>query len=321
MDVKIKFVLTIAVTATIITMLFGGFLGYRYAQDLENQFIEASISNANVIAEMISRHLNAASSQNEDALNPNDLPNFILMEGKFYAQVIKESKTVFVSGDDSLIARTPRPSQFSERLELGKRFLPNGTPYIDIVRVLDLNSPQKNTLQNNYVRLGFSMAQISSQITAQFMQIAGVGLMAILLGTLGAYFLASSWFNTSKPSFQNTPARLAPSANHSQMPTEDVYRKIRNIEIDEKSKQVKRAGEIIAISPREFAILCLLASDPGRVFSSQEILRSAWGENNSLTSEDVKKYVYQLRQKLELDPENPQLIVTIRGFGYKISSQ
>ncbi|MBI1741516.1 winged helix-turn-helix transcriptional regulator [Candidatus Acetothermia bacterium] len=320
MGVRAKFVIAVAVTATVIVLLMGGFWGYRYAQDLESRVVTESISNANVVADIVTRYFIIKPTPTLQDLR--DLQNFIPMEDKFYAQVFTEGNLIFVSGDDALVKRTPEPESFSERLWLAKQVKPDGTPYLDIIRVLDLKSPPDQNIHKNYIRLGFSLTQVSNQINLQIAQITLIGLAIIVVMALSAYLLSGVWFKTSPAATVSVPltsTSIAPSLNEAKTPRDGVYLRIREIEIDEKSKQVRRAGQIVAISPREFALLSLLASDPGRVFSSDEILKSAWGDGTYLTAEDVKKYIYQLRQKLELNPENPQLIVTIRGFGYKIS--
>lgn len=90
--------------------------------------------------------------------------------------------------------------------------------------------------------------------------------------------------------------------------------------IDDEAKEVRLAGKVVNLSPKEYDLLKLLASRPGRVFSNAEILQAVWPDRaDEGTSEDVKKYIYFLRGKIEADPENPRLIQTVRGFGYKLS--
>ncbi|MCS7198109.1 MAG: response regulator transcription factor [Candidatus Bipolaricaulota bacterium] len=91
------------------------------------------------------------------------------------------------------------------------------------------------------------------------------------------------------------------------------------LEIDDGLKQVKLKGYTISLSPKEYEILKLLASEPGRVFSHQEIIAAVWQNKPFITSSDVTKYIYLLREKLEEDPQNPKYIMTVRGFGYKLS--
>ena len=92
------------------------------------------------------------------------------------------------------------------------------------------------------------------------------------------------------------------------------------LKIDDEAKVVTVDGSKVDLSPKEYDLLLLLASRPGRVFSTAEILEAVWPERiDEGTSEDVKKYIYFLRRKLERDPENPRLIQTARGFGYRLA--
>ena len=90
------------------------------------------------------------------------------------------------------------------------------------------------------------------------------------------------------------------------------------IEIDERVKSVTVNGMPISLSPKEFYLLALLASDLGRVFTNEEIISELWGDDSRASGADVKQYVYQLRSKIEPDPRSPQWIQNVKGFGYKL---
>jgi DNA-binding response OmpR family regulator len=89
--------------------------------------------------------------------------------------------------------------------------------------------------------------------------------------------------------------------------------------LDNERKEVIVRGQPVALSPREFELLRVLASRPGKVFSSGEILAAVWPDREGAASEDVKKYVHMLRAKIERDPASPKIIVTARGFGYRFA--
>jgi DNA-binding response OmpR family regulator len=96
--------------------------------------------------------------------------------------------------------------------------------------------------------------------------------------------------------------------------------RVGDLEIDDSIKHVKVKGRTVSLSPKEYELLKLLASEPGRVFSHQEIIAAVWQNKPFITSSDVTKYIYLLREKLEDDPENPRYILTVRGFGYKLAA-
>ena len=89
--------------------------------------------------------------------------------------------------------------------------------------------------------------------------------------------------------------------------------------IDDKRKLVRVHGKEIALSPKEYNLIKLLASRPGKVFSSKEILEELWPGSKYATSQDVQKYAYLLRKKLEKDPADPNILMTVRGFGYRLA--
>jgi DNA-binding response OmpR family regulator len=91
-----------------------------------------------------------------------------------------------------------------------------------------------------------------------------------------------------------------------------------DIVIDARAKSVTVQGENIALSPKEFSLLALLASDLGKVFSNEEIITRLWGSQSRATGADVKQYIYQLRSKMERDLHSPQWIRNVKGFGYRL---
>jgi len=92
-----------------------------------------------------------------------------------------------------------------------------------------------------------------------------------------------------------------------------------DLRVDDVRKEVRVSGRRVTLSPKEYELLKLLYSSPGRVFSAGEIRRRIWPRGHA-TIQDVQKYIYLLRRKLEEDPKDPRLIVTVRGFGYRIAT-
>jgi DNA-binding response OmpR family regulator len=90
------------------------------------------------------------------------------------------------------------------------------------------------------------------------------------------------------------------------------------ISIDERTKSATIHGEPVSLSPKEFYLLVLLARDLGRVYTNEEIIAELWGSDSRATGADVKQSVYQLRSKIEPDPQSPQWIQNVKGFGYKL---
>jgi DNA-binding winged helix-turn-helix (wHTH) protein len=85
------------------------------------------------------------------------------------------------------------------------------------------------------------------------------------------------------------------------------------------AKEVVADGHKVALTPKEFEFLCLLASQPGRVYSDDEILRHLWPGSESATTAHVAQYAYRLRKKLGDCPDNPHCLINVKRFGYKLN--
>jgi two-component system, OmpR family, response regulator RegX3 len=91
-----------------------------------------------------------------------------------------------------------------------------------------------------------------------------------------------------------------------------------SIRMDLDRHEVTVDGKSIELTPKEFKILFQFMEAPGRVFSRQEMLNRVWGEGYALEEHALDVHIHSLRQKIEIDPGQPSLIVTVRGVGYKL---
>ncbi|HJN36037.1 MAG: response regulator transcription factor RpaB [Prochlorococcus sp.] len=112
--------------------------------------------------------------------------------------------------------------------------------------------------------------------------------------------------------------RGASTAEPRELPVGQGILKVGPMVVDTNRRQVTRAGERIALTYTEFSLLELLFRDPGRVVPRAEILEQLWGypPRRAADLRVVDVYVARLRGKLEPDPRNPELILTVRGIGY-----
>ncbi|MBC6973437.1 response regulator transcription factor [Bacillus sp. Xin] len=99
---------------------------------------------------------------------------------------------------------------------------------------------------------------------------------------------------------------------------EDGIIRIRSVEIHKHNHTVKMNGEYIKLTSIEFDILYLLASNTGRVFSSEEIFERVWNEDGYGSNKTVMVHISNLRDKLETRTNGEKLIHTVWGVGYKI---
>jgi two-component system response regulator MtrA len=92
---------------------------------------------------------------------------------------------------------------------------------------------------------------------------------------------------------------------------------IGDLSIDVAGHSVKRDGDPIGLTPLEFDLLACLARKPWQVFSREELLEKVWGYRHAADTRLVNVHVQRLRSKVERDPEKPEVVVTVRGVGYK----
>jgi len=89
------------------------------------------------------------------------------------------------------------------------------------------------------------------------------------------------------------------------------------VEIDVQAHQVRREGKAIALTPLEFDLLVALARKPRQVFTREVLLEQVWGYRHAADTRLVNVHVQRLRAKVERDPEKPEVVLTVRGVGYK----
>jgi two-component system, OmpR family, response regulator MtrA len=92
---------------------------------------------------------------------------------------------------------------------------------------------------------------------------------------------------------------------------------IGDIAIDVAGHVVRRGDEAISLTPLEFDLLVALARKPWQVFTREVLLEQVWGYRHAADTRLVNVHVQRLRSKIEKDPERPEIVVTVRGVGYK----
>jgi two-component system alkaline phosphatase synthesis response regulator PhoP len=94
---------------------------------------------------------------------------------------------------------------------------------------------------------------------------------------------------------------------------------IGDLVVDKRRHEVSRAGERVDLTPLEFQILELLASEPGRAWSRNDLLDRVWSTEYEGYQRNIDPHINRLRKKLENDPKNPHYVLTVRGVGYKLN--
>jgi DNA-binding response OmpR family regulator len=97
--------------------------------------------------------------------------------------------------------------------------------------------------------------------------------------------------------------------------------RIGQLEIDLTGRTVTVGGQPVDLTPKEFDLLVLLASHPGRVFGRETLLEKVWGYDYLGDSRTVDVHVQRLRRKLKEDPHQPRYLLTVRSIGYKFARE
>ena len=99
--------------------------------------------------------------------------------------------------------------------------------------------------------------------------------------------------------------------------SEEEHLVLGDVTVDVSGHVVRRGTEVIALTPLEFDLLVALGRSPWKVFSREELLEKVWGYRHAADTRLVNVHVQRLRSKIERDPESPEVIVTVRGVGYR----
>ena len=107
--------------------------------------------------------------------------------------------------------------------------------------------------------------------------------------------------------------RAAPPAEENQQLTFD------GLELDAAAREVRKAGEELKLTAKEFDLLWFLASNPRKVFSRDQLMSRVWGYEAALDTGTVTVHVRRLREKIEERPSHPRFLQTVWGVGYRFA--
>lgn len=318
---RLRFTLAVAAVAFALTLPAVLLFSSRLAQEQEREFFQRSEWMARNFADQVWLQWRTISSQDQAKLKDvmNTMVNdFVVMDPIIYAQVVLNGELVAQHhhlGDAPVegVLSLSSPAQ-ARRIE--RKRLEGGLEYLDLWRGIEPGRSEESV--ESYVRLGVSLAPLAAAVGAERRLALLWGAGFVLALSLLAYLSWPWWTRRMEtpPTASVGPTVSSPSLAAKGNGTEKSLQ-FGPLIIDDHAKEVRLNGSTLPLTPREYALILLLVSEPGKVFSAQEIIERAWGTERFISSEDVKKYIYLLRQKIERDPQNPQVILTVRGFGYK----
>ena len=289
----------LVVTVTVITILL---ITHTYRGVLTEAFDERSAAYVAAFADSSYAWLD---SGNEEMLRAS--ASFLLLGSILYVQIVSPDGVKFVDDRVQAASSLDLSALSSDDISRGlsRHRLDSGKPYIDFILPQFSRNAEDGEL-GGYVRMGIDTSSIDVRMREMGLIAMGIGagFDALLLGLL---FLLLRRLRRES---------VGDSAKHQ----EDRYMlRIGGLVIDESAKTVSLDGKSVRLTPKQYALLSLLCSDAGRVFSEEEILQVVWAESDYADSKDVKQYIYLLRRRLaEASDSGAMLVVNVPGFGYKI---
>jgi len=292
--------------ACALIVLLAGALGAAFSvqlgREMERQFYRRAELFAHTLSDLVLRK--------EEPQFVREFVQNLVSGDVIYAQVVRAGEVIAEvhSPAAAVVPLTVVP--LDRALQFEQRGEPLEAPFLDVRRALVVG-PQP-LAPESYVRLGFSLASLQNQTFSRQLEVGGWSLAGAALA-LGCMLLAHRWW--TRPA-RRPPAPEAPSPVPE--PSSNGVLACGALCIDDAAKRVWVGEREVALSPKEYGLLKLLAQHPGRIFSSDEVVGAIWDEDDFAVAGDVKKYVYLLRQKLEEDPSQPRWVQTVRGFGYRL---
>ncbi len=114
-------------------------------------------------------------------------------------------------------------------------------------------------------------------------------------------------------------ARMRAALRHRlQRKAETPVLRVGDLEVDSVRHRVTRGGEELKLTPKEFELLSFLARHAGRVVTHRQILTAVWGPAHTEDTQYLRVYIGQLRQKIEEKPDDPRVVLTEPGIGYRV---
>jgi DNA-binding response OmpR family regulator len=117
---------------------------------------------------------------------------------------------------------------------------------------------------------------------------------------------------------QELLARLTILEERTRPRHETVLSVTEDTELDLVAHEVRRAGEIVHLRPKEFQLLAMFAAHPGRAYTRRQLLDRVWGPGHAGDPRTVDVHIRWLRSKIEQHPDIPEHLVTVRGLGYRL---
>jgi len=292
---------TILVTAAAVSLF-----SFAYRSVLTEAFDERSVAYATAFADSTNAWLALGDEEMMETA-----ARFLLLGSVLYVQVVSDGEFLV---DARVQVATPLDLSLLSRSSVGqtivRKRLAGGPRYLDLIIPRGLWGARSETA-SDYVRMGIDTTSIGVRFQGVVLIASGIGIAFDVL-LLGIIF----FFTWRVRGVKAYPILFSDQGSGNKPPQ---VIQIGGLCIDEAAKKVNLAGREVRLTPKQYTLLSLLASDVGRVFSEAEILKVVWSESGYADSKDVKQYIYLLRRRLaKASAEGATLVVNVPGFGYKL---
>ena len=292
--------LGVAAVVALLSIIGAALFTNAYVHVVREGFRERSLAYAQAFAASAGAWVNR-----EDLGMLRSAAQLVLAGSALYVQIADEEGLIV---DERMAVAEEMPIAWGEA---------SSTPSVERVKHvggthLDVRVPLPSLTGeiDGYVRIGIDRATVAAQSTGAIATAAAatVGFNLLLAALI---FFALHW----EPTATGLGDPSAPT-----VPDEGIVT-VGSLRISTARKTVHVEDSEVSLTPKQFALLELLASRPGHVFSEREILAAAWPESPYADSKDIKQYVYLVRQRLsKVDEEARRLIETVPGFGYRLAT-
>jgi len=294
----------VAGTVVLVTVLALILAVQGYHTLLEETFCERSLAYAQAFAASAGAWIEPLDAEMLRAAS-----QFLLVGSVLFVRIeVGESPVIDERGEEAIFFDlSPAPSPIGPIGEM--RRLESGRSYFDVTVPLNVSGGTKGA-----VRIGIDTASIV--VRERIMALAAIGIAvvvdAIVLGLLFWSHGGWAWWRKRDASGGTdgaVSAALSPIV-------------VGDLRIDRAGKRVTMKDQRVELTPKQYALLEFLAERAGRVVSEEEIVERVWTGSHYADSKDVKQYVYLVRKRLaKADPNGRHLIVTVPGFGYRLTPE
>jgi len=302
---------TLGAAALALLLMVGISVHHTWTQELEDYIGDLEIAAQAVVESFV---FNPVPAETIDKVLQT-----ISLGSIHYAQWVQQGRIISErrSPAAAKLPLAPR-EEIPEETEIRRFSLPSGEPMVEILVPFPRTGVGSGK-PKGYLRVGASLTPAIWRALVEAASLLGLA-VGTLLAT--ALVLAAIVFGRALRAERASPREDAETEREGGGGggTAEAVWKVGGLRIDDAQKRIFREdGTPIELSPKEYALLVLLASEPGRVFSDEEIRRHVWPNGHGITRKDVTHYIYLLRRKLERQGVSSEVIENVRGHGYRFS--